>query len=86
MARLMTSDDESDFAENIKTLDDDELLDVWVKTQQMEISMREQYPQAMPALNYEALIIQELQQRRFVSGKMERQALTRRGDMREFFK
>lgn len=61
--RLPFSEDLS-FAKQIKSLDDDELLDIWEETQRLEhIALSEWNAQFELAPEYERLIVLELQYR-----------------------
>lgn len=52
------------FALQIKQLADEELLDFWEETQQIESALRAEYQQPVaPAQDYERLIVMELQLR-----------------------
>lgn len=52
------------FALQIKQLADEELLDFWEETQQIESALRAEYQQSVaPAQDYERLIVMELQLR-----------------------
>ncbi len=52
------------FSSRLKTLADDELLDIWEETQEIERILREEWNAELElAPEYEKLIIQELQLR-----------------------
>lgn len=54
------SDDEP-FEEKIKTLADEELLEIWVETQKMEVAIMAQLPNAqVVGPNFEEAIVAEL--------------------------
>lgn len=62
MAYLLKVSDNEPFDEHIKNLKDDELLDFWAETQQIEQVLRLEYDQqVVPAFDYEKLILLELQ-------------------------
>lgn len=64
MATRLTPADESPFNIQIKNLADEELLDFWAETQQIESSLRAEYHQpVVPVQDYERLIVLELQLR-----------------------
>ncbi len=49
------------FAMRIKSLSDDELMDIWAETQELERIMREEWGTELElAFEYEKLIVQEL--------------------------
>ncbi len=49
------------FALRIKSLSDDELMDIWAETQELERIMREEWGTELElAFEYEKLIVQEL--------------------------
>jgi len=63
MVQRISMGDDEDFSLQIKTLDNEELLDVWVQTQQIEESLRREYHGMFEAPNYEWMIVNELQLR-----------------------
>lgn len=64
MASRLSSAEDAPFSIQIKTLADEELLDFWEETQQIEDVLRTEYQQAIiPAQDYERLIVLELQLR-----------------------
>lgn len=67
MANRIPFSEELPFELRIKSLADDELLDIWVETQELERVLREEWNAELElAPEYERMIIQELQVR---SGK-----------------
>lgn len=61
MGSLAVFDDDEPFAEKIKTLADEELLEIWVESQKVETMLNAQLPDALvisPA--YEQVIVEEL--------------------------
>ena len=61
--RIPFSEDQS-FAVRLKSLADDELLDIWAETQELERLLREEWDAELElAPEYERLIVQELQLR-----------------------
>ncbi len=64
MAYRLPPVDDTPFSLQIKMLADDELLDFWEETQQIENALRAEYQQnVVPAQDYERLIVLELQLR-----------------------
>ncbi|MEG2140326.1 MAG: hypothetical protein RRY20_06020 [Bilophila sp.] len=64
MATRLVPADDAPFNVQIKDLADEELLDFWEETQQIESVLRAEYQQAVvPAQDYERLIVLELQLR-----------------------
>lgn len=64
MAHRLPPVDDTPFSLQIKMLADDELLDFWEETQQIENVLRAEYQQnVVPAQDYERLIVLELQLR-----------------------
>ena len=64
MAHRIALAEDAPFAMQINSLADEELLDFWEETQQIEGFLRQEYNQAVvPAQDYERLIVLELQLR-----------------------
>lgn len=64
MARRIPFSEEQPFELRIKSLADDELLDIWVETQELERMLREEWDAELElAPEYERMIIHELQLR-----------------------
>lgn len=64
MARRIPFSEEQPFELRIKSLADDELLDIWVETQELERMLREEWNAELElAPEYERMIIHELQLR-----------------------
>lgn len=64
MATRLPDVDEIPFNLQIKSLNDEELLDFWTETQQIEQALRTEYQQQIvPAQDYERMIVMELQLR-----------------------
>lgn len=64
MATRLSVVDEIPFNLQIKRLADEELLDFWEQTQQIESALRAEYQEnVVPAQDYERLIVLELQLR-----------------------
>ena len=64
MAQRLSGEDDIPFSLQIKGLEDEELLDFWEQTQQIESVLQAEYQGAvMPAQDYERLIVLELQLR-----------------------
>lgn len=64
MARRVPFSEEQPFDQRIKSLADDELLDIWLETQELERMLREEWDAELElAPNYERMIIHELQLR-----------------------
>ena len=63
MAHRIPMTDELSFAMQLKNLANEELLDFWAETQQIEGMMQQEYPQAVGSQDYERLIVLELQLR-----------------------
>ena len=64
MAPRLSPADEAPFNIQIKNLADEELLDFWEETQQIESALRAEYQQTVvPVQDYERLIVLELQLR-----------------------
>ena len=64
MATRLSPADEAPFNIQIKNLADEELLDFWEETQQIESALRAEYQQTVvPVQDYERLIVLELQLR-----------------------
>ena len=62
MATRLSPADEAPFNIQIKNLADEELLDFWEETQQIESALRAEYQQTVvPVQDYERLIVLELQ-------------------------
>ncbi|MDR2694963.1 MAG: hypothetical protein LBC79_01100 [Deltaproteobacteria bacterium] len=75
MARRLPFSENLSFAKQIKSLADDELLDIWEETQRLEQVMRTEWDAALElAPEYERLIVLELQYRTGMRG-MERNPL-----------
>ena len=56
--------DDAPFADKVKTLEDDELLEIWEETQQLAGLLSQQIKAELPlAPDYEQLIVAELQLR-----------------------
>lgn len=64
MAQRLPAVDDTPFSLQIKELADEELLDFWEQTQQIESALRAEYQgNVVPAQDYERLIVLELQLR-----------------------
>lgn len=64
MAYRLSPSEEIPFQLQIKNLADEELLDFWEETQQIESSLRSEYQQnVLPVQDYERMIVLELQLR-----------------------
>ena len=64
MANRLPPAEEIPFTMQIKNLADEELLDFWEETQQIESALRSAYQQAViPVQDYERMIVLELQLR-----------------------
>lgn len=64
MATRMAFPEDQPFALRLKSLADDELLDIWEETQELEHMLREEWDTELElAPEYERLIVQELQLR-----------------------
>lgn len=64
MARRIPFSDDLPFEQRIKSLADDELLDIWVETQELERVLREEWDAELElAPEYERMILHELQVR-----------------------
>lgn len=64
MARFLPHTDKFPIEDQIRTLGDDELLDFWEETQNLDKLLGEDYPEAHPqTMEYERIILQELQLR-----------------------
>lgn len=64
MATRLSSAEDVPFTMQIKNLADEELLDFWEETQQIESALRSEYRQAViPVQDYERMIVLELQLR-----------------------
>ena len=64
MAHRLPPSEDIPFNMQIKSLADEELLDFWEETQQIENSLRSEYQQPVtPVQDYERLIVLELQLR-----------------------
>lgn len=64
MANRTPFSDEQPFELRIKSLTDDELLDIWVETQELERMLREEWDAELElAPEYERMIVYELQLR-----------------------
>lgn len=64
MAYRLPAIDDTPFDMQIKNLPDEELLDFWEETQQIELLLNEQYKQGVtPVMDYERMIVLELQRR-----------------------
>lgn len=62
--RLAAIEDSVPFEVQIRTLPDETLLDIWEEMQQVQAWLSEQYQQGVvPAIDYEQLIVRELQRR-----------------------
>lgn len=61
MGRLATFEDDEPFEQKIKTLEDEELLEIWAESQQMEQMLAMEMPDAIiiPP-SYEKVIVTEL--------------------------
>jgi len=69
MARRLPFSENLSFAKQIKSLADDELLDIWEETQRLEHLMRAEWDAALElAPEYERLIVLELQYRTGMRG------------------
>ena len=69
MARRLPFSENLSFAKQIKSLADDELLDIWEETQRLEQLMRAEWDAALElAPEYERLIVLELQYRTGMRG------------------
>ncbi len=69
MANFLPQAEDIPFAMQIKNLADEELLDFWEETQQLENAIRSEYQQAItPMQDYERMIVQELQLRSYQQG------------------
>lgn len=61
MGQFFPNDDQFPIEDQIKTLADDELLDFWEETQNLEQGMVEDlHPETPDSLEYERIILQEL--------------------------
>ena len=65
---LPNSEDDLSFARQIKSLADDELLDIWEETQRLEQLVTEWNAELVLAPEYERLIVLELQYRSGIRG------------------
>lgn len=64
MATRMAFPEDQPFAVRLKSLADEELLDIWEETQELERILREEWDAELElAPEYERLIVQELQLR-----------------------
>lgn len=64
MAKRTPFSEEQPFELRIKSLTDDELLDIWVETQELERMLREEWDAELElAPEYERMIVHELQLR-----------------------
>ena len=64
MASCHPFEDYAPFADKVKTLEDDELLEIWEETQQLAGLLSQQIKAELPlAPQYEQLIVAELQLR-----------------------
>lgn len=64
MATRMAFPEDQPFAVRLKSLADDELLDIWEETQELERLLHEEWDSELElAPEYERLIVQELQLR-----------------------
>ena len=64
MATRTAFAEEQPFSDRIKSLADDELLDIWEETQNLEYMLRQEWDTELElAPEYERLIVQELQLR-----------------------
>ncbi len=64
MATKIVSAENTPFAGRLKSLGNDELLDIWTETQELERMLREEWGTELEmAPEYERLIVQELQLR-----------------------
>lgn len=64
MGRRLPFSEEQPFEQRIKSLADDELLDIWVETQELERVLREEWDAELElAPEYERMILHELQVR-----------------------
>ena len=64
MANRLPPAEEIPFTMQIKNLADEELLDFWEETQQIESALRSEYQQSViPVQDYERMIVLELQLR-----------------------
>ena len=61
MARFMNSLHNFPFEDQIKVLEDEELLDVWEESHQLESLFDSEDQPHLPSAEYERLIVQELQ-------------------------
>jgi hypothetical protein len=70
MARRLPFSENLSFAKQIKSLADDELLDIWEETQRLEHLMLAEWDTALElAPEYERLIVLELQYRTGMRGQ-----------------
>lgn len=61
MGTVMPFDDDLPFEEKVKSLADEELLEIWAESQQMECFLNERLPAAfIPVTDYEQAIVNEL--------------------------
>lgn len=61
MGSLIPFDDDLPFEEKVKCLADDELLEIWAESQQVENMLNSRYPATFtPAIDYEKAIVNEL--------------------------
>lgn len=64
MAKLIPFAEDEPFGLQLKSLADDELLDIWAETQELDRMLREEWDVTLKyAPEYERLIVQELQLR-----------------------
>lgn len=64
MARHLIEPDDTPFDNQLKALADEELLDFWAETQQLEGLLQAEFQQRVePAQDYERMILHELQMR-----------------------
>jgi len=67
MARQLVQHDDMSFDTQLKSLADEELLDFWAETQQLESLLQSEFDQRVaPAQDYERMILHELQMRSVV--------------------
>ncbi len=61
MGQFFPNDDQFPIEDQLKTLADDELLDFWEETQQLEqVTVEDPHPENPDSMEYERIILQEL--------------------------
>lgn len=61
MGQFFPNDDQFPIEDQLKTLADDELLDFWEETQQLEqVTVEDPHPENPDCMEYERIILQEL--------------------------